>query len=74
MLVAPHHQVQEVRQVSLLQAVLGVGSVLDPVLVQHKHIQPVLLGNLRSAGRTQPETHNTTTRHGRTAQGGRGNA
>lgn len=53
-LVPPYHQVQKVRQVPLLQAVLGVGPVLHPVLVQHKHVEPVLLVDLRGVGRAKP--------------------
>jgi hypothetical protein len=62
MFMAPYDEVQEVWQVPLLQAVLGVGAVLDAVLVQHKDIQPVLLGYLWGAVGAVPAwrpTHNT---------------
>jgi hypothetical protein len=54
MLMAPDDQVQEGRQVALLKAVLGGGAVLHTVLVQHKHIQPVVRAARVATGRAQP--------------------
>ena len=43
MLVAPDDEVQEVGQVVLADGILAPQPVRNPVLVQHKHIEPVAL-------------------------------
>lgn len=65
MLMAPNDQVQEGRQVAFLQAVLGGGAVLHAVLVQHKHIEPVVCAARLAAGRAQPGGRGKGNKEGR---------
>lgn len=56
----PDDKVQESGQVALSDAVFGILGVRDSVLMQDKHIEPLVLGAIWAVCRSGPDTHMCT--------------
>jgi len=59
MLMTPDDKVQESGQVALSDAVFGILGMRDSVLMQDKHIEPLILGAVWAACRSGPALTHT---------------